>query len=114
IAATAVTEIQAGLALEATSQSILLDTGTMIPNSLTTRASQASVDDLPTNAELAAALGTADDAVIAAIAALNNLSSAGAQAAAAAALTAYGAATAAALDDVPTNAELAAAVLPLA
>jgi hypothetical protein len=32
--------------------------------------------DLPTNAELATALGTADDAVLAAIAALNNLSSA--------------------------------------
>ena len=50
------------------------------------------LDALPTNAELATALGTADDAVLAAIAALNNLSSAGAQAAAAAALTAYGAA----------------------
>ena len=60
---------------------------------LDARASQASVDDLPTNAELTTALGTADDAVLAAIAALNNLSSAGAQAAAAAALTAYSAAT---------------------
>jgi len=50
------------------------------------------LDALPTNAELATALGTADDAVLAAIAALNNLSSAGAQAAASAALTAYGAA----------------------
>jgi len=39
-------------------------------------ATQASVDDLPTNAELATALGTADDAVLAAIAALNNLSQA--------------------------------------
>lgn len=57
-----------------------------------TAATQTSVDDLPTNAELATALGTADDAVLAAIAALNNLSSAGAQSAAAAALTAYGAA----------------------
>lgn len=37
---------------------------------------QASVDDIPTNAELATALGTADDATLAAIAALNNLSSA--------------------------------------
>jgi hypothetical protein len=44
IAADAVTEIQSGLA------------------------TQASVDDLPTNAELATALGTADDAVLAAIA----------------------------------------------
>lgn len=36
-----------------------------------TRASQTSVDDLPTNADLATALGTADDAVLAAIAALS-------------------------------------------
>lgn len=43
---------------------------------LTVLATQASVDDLPTNAELATALGTADDAVLAAIAALNNLSQA--------------------------------------
>ena len=35
---------------------------------LDARASQASVDDLPTNAELATALGTADDAVLAAVA----------------------------------------------
>lgn len=35
---------------------------------------QASVDDLPTNAELATALAGADDAVLAAIAALHNLS----------------------------------------
>lgn len=40
------------------------------------RASQASVDDVPTNAELATALAAADDAVLAAIAALNNLSQA--------------------------------------
>ena len=50
------------------------------------------LDALPTNAELSTALGTADDAVLAAIAALNNLSSAGAQTAAEAALAAYGAA----------------------
>lgn len=37
---------------------------------------QTSVDDLPTNAELATALAAADDAVLAAIAALNNLSAA--------------------------------------
>jgi hypothetical protein len=36
----------------------------------------AGIDDLPTNAELATALGTADDAVLAAVAALNNLSAA--------------------------------------
>jgi hypothetical protein len=43
---------------------------------LDARASQASVDDLPTNAELATALAAADDAVLAAIAALENLSAA--------------------------------------
>lgn len=43
---------------------------------LDARASQTSVDDLPTNAELATALAAADDAVLAAIAALNNLSAA--------------------------------------
>lgn len=37
---------------------------------LDARASQTSVDDLPTNAELATALGTADDAVLAAISTL--------------------------------------------
>jgi hypothetical protein len=58
--------------------------------------------DLPTNAELATALGTADDAVLAAIAALNNLSSAGAQSAAAAALAAYSAATATGLSAAQT------------
>jgi hypothetical protein len=44
--------------------------------------------DGPTNAELATALGTADDAILAAIAALNNLSSAQAQTAVTSALTA--------------------------
>jgi hypothetical protein len=48
--------------------------------SLTALATQASVDDLPTNAELATALGTADDAVLTAI------------------------------NDLPTNAELATAL----
>ena len=43
---------------------------------LDARSSQTSMDDLPTNAELATALGTADDATLAAIAALNNLSAA--------------------------------------
>jgi len=41
---------------------------------LDARASQTSVDDLPTNAELATALAAADDATLAAIGALNNLS----------------------------------------
>lgn len=69
-------------------------------------ASQTSVDDLPTNAELATALASADDAVLAAVAALNNLSPAGVR-------TAIGLATAnldTQLDAVPTNAELATAL----
>lgn len=41
-----------------------------------TAATQTSVDDLPTNAELATALAGADDAVLAAIVALNNISAA--------------------------------------
>lgn len=41
---------------------------------LTALATQASVDDLPTNAELATALAAADDAVLAAIGGLNDLS----------------------------------------
>lgn len=69
---------------------------------LTALATQASVNDVPTNAELAIALAAADDAVLAAIAALNNLSSAQAQAAATAALNAY---------DPPTNAEMEARTL---
>lgn len=86
-----------------------------------------SVDDLPTHAELATALGTADDAVIAAIAALNNLSAAqlaaadDATLAAIAALNNLSAAqvnaevdTALADYDAPTKAELDAAVAPLA
>lgn len=62
--------------------------------------------DLPTNAELATALGTADDAVLAAIAALNNLSQANIR-------TALGMASAnldTQLDALPTNAELATAL----
>jgi hypothetical protein len=43
---------------------------------LDARASQTSVDDLPTSAELATALASSDDAVLAAIAALENLSQA--------------------------------------
>lgn len=77
-----------------------------IDAAMTTRASQTSVDDLPTNAELATALGTADDAVLAAIAALNNLSQANVRAA-------VGLATAnldTQLDALPTNAELATAL----
>jgi hypothetical protein len=51
----------------------ILDT---IRDSVATRASQTSVDDLPTNAELATSQASADDATLAAIAALNNLSAA--------------------------------------
>lgn len=50
--------------------------GGRLDNILDARASQTSVDDLPTNAELATALGTADDATLAAIAALNDPSAA--------------------------------------
>lgn len=69
-------------ALEATSQTVLADTnelqtdwvnGGRLDLILDARASQASVDDLPTNTELANALGTADDAVLSAIASLNDI-----------------------------------------
>lgn len=50
--------------------------GGRLDNILDARASQTSVDDVPTNAELATALAGADDDVLAAIAALNNLSQA--------------------------------------
>lgn len=62
-----------------------------------TAATQASVDDVPTTAELATALAAADDAILVAIGALNNLSSAQAQTAATAALNAY---------DPPTKTEM--------
>lgn len=73
---------------------------------VSSRATQVSVDDIPTNAELATALASADDAVLAAIAALNNLSQANIR-------TAIGLATAnldTQLDALPTNAELATAL----
>jgi hypothetical protein len=60
---------------------------------LDARSSQASVDDLPTNAELATALGAADDAVLTAIADLPT-----------------NAELTTALADLPTNAELATAL----
>lgn len=84
---------------------------------------QTSVDDLPTNAELATALGTADDATLAAIAALNNLSAAQVNAEVDTALSDYDGPTKAELDsglallatqasvnDLPTNSELATAL----
>jgi hypothetical protein len=70
------------------------------------RATQTSVDDIPTNAELATSLAAADDPVLAAIAALNNLSQANIR-------TAIGLASAnldTQLDALPTNAELATAL----
>ncbi len=45
--------------------------GDNINATISSRATQTSVDDLPTNAELSTALGTADDATLAAIAALS-------------------------------------------
>lgn len=92
-----------------------------INGTISSRASQTSVDDLPTNAELATSQAAADDATLAAIAALNNLSSAQAQTAAEAALAVYDPPTRTeatadkdailtAVADVPTNAELATAL----
>lgn len=88
LSADAVTEIQSGLAtaaalatvggyidteiatLQATADAILVDTAEIgaAGAGLTALASQASVDDLPTNAELATALASADDAVLAQVA----------------------------------------------
>lgn len=50
--------------------------GDNINATISSRATQVSVDDLPTNAELATSQAAADDATLAAIAALNNLSAA--------------------------------------
>lgn len=80
--------------------------GDYLNATVSSRASQTSVDDLPTNAELATALAAADDAVLAAIAALNNLSQANIR-------TAVGLGSAnldTQLADLPTNAELATAL----
>lgn len=79
-------------------------TASNLDATVSSRASQTSVDDIPTNAELATALASADDAVLAAIAALNNLSQANIR-------TAVGLASAnldTQLGDLPTNAEAAA------
>lgn len=76
-AADVTTEFQSGLAtaadlatVDAVVDAILVDTAEIgtAGAGLTALASQASVNDLPTNAELATALGTADDAVLEAIA----------------------------------------------
>lgn len=70
LAADAVAEIQSGLATAAALAVVDDFLDTEIAAIIT------AIDALPTNAELATALGTADDAVLAAIAALNNLSAA--------------------------------------
>lgn len=49
-------------------QSLVIAATDAIISALSAKATQASVDDLPTNAELATALGTADDAVLAQVA----------------------------------------------
>lgn len=99
--------------------------GNNINATVSSRASQVSVDDIPTNAELATSQGTADDATIAAIAALNNLSAAQVNAEVDTALVDVGLTTTVtgrvdaaistrasqtSVDDVPTNAELATAL----
>lgn len=87
LAADVTTELQSGLAtaaalatLQTTADDILTDTGTTLPSTLSTIAGYidteigsiiTAIGDLPTNAELATALGTADDATLAAIAALS-------------------------------------------
>lgn len=79
--------------------------GNNINATVSSRATQTSVDDLPTNAELATSQASADDATLAAIAALNNLSAAQVNTEVDTALADY---------DAPTKAELDAAVAPLA
>lgn len=69
LAADAVTEIQSGL-------STLTAAGVRTAVGLATANLDTQLDALPTNAELTTALGTADDATLAAIAALNNISTA--------------------------------------
>jgi len=99
IAANAVTEIQSGL-------STLDAAGIRTAVGLASANLDTQLGDLPTNAELATALGTADDAVLTAIAALNNLSQANIR-------TAVGLGSAnldTQLGDLPTNAELATAL----
>jgi hypothetical protein len=89
VAADVTTELQAGLATAAavaalnnlSAAQVNAEVDTAIADAaLATAAAvatlQTSVNDIPTNAELATALAAADDAVLAAIAALNNLSQA--------------------------------------
>lgn len=82
LAADVTTEVQSGL-------STLTQANVRTAVGLASANLDTQLDALPTNAELTTALGTADDATLAAVAALNNLSSAQAQTAATAALNAY-------------------------
>lgn len=85
---------------------------------VSSRASQTSVDDVPTNAELATALGTADDAVLAQVALVKaktdliptDPAETSDVTAAQAAILAAVAGVQTTVDDVPTNAEFAAAM----
>lgn len=67
------TEVAAILAAVDTEVAAIKAVTDLLPNggALTSLATQTSVDDLPTNAELATALGTADDAVLSAISGLD-------------------------------------------
>jgi hypothetical protein len=92
-----------------------LDLDARLDAAVSSRASQTSVDDLPTNAELATSQAAADDATLAAIAALNNLSAAQVRTELATELGRIDVAVStrasqASVDDVPTNAELATAL----
>ncbi len=93
-----------------TAASVAADVTTELQSGLATASAvstlQTSVDDIPTNAELSAAIAAGDDATLAAIAALNNLSQANIR-------TAIGLGSAnldTQLADLPTNSELATAL----
>ncbi len=81
-------------------QSLVIAATDAILTAVNLRATQTSVDDLPTNAELTTALAAADDAVLTAVAGV--LSAVNTKA------------SQASVDDVPTNAEFASAVALLA
>lgn len=73
LAASAVTEIQSGLStLDAAGVRAAIGLASAnLDTQIASRASQTSVDDLPTNSELSTALASADDATLAAIATLS-------------------------------------------
>jgi len=113
LAVPAANQVAAGVAVDATVGTATL-TAANVRDAIGMAAANldTQLDNIPTNAELTAALAGADDAVLNAIAALNNLSSAGAQAAAAAALAAYNAATEGDVTglSIPTTGQIADAV----